>query len=820
MNKIRTSYDEINSESRTDEIRRGTETVSHAEFRVANEKTVEREFVPKEETAPPSQPKKRTASSENKKNDSERVAAFSKYLSMIAATVATAVVIGVSVLLGLTVILGQEIIGLTSFTVQFEIENRGETELFASLTDEDETEVAASALEPQDGQYELSFDGLSSSSDYTLQIYGSDGKVYWTHGVRTDDAIIFGEESGGFVPLYLHEELTESMFADNTLSLYDSEEKDFSSNIIYGEGGEYKLFTGGLYSDTYTFTLRSFLEDTEFFSSQEKQLGDLEKPEFNISVNRMNITAQHLSGDIDFYSSFEIELVSDEKYYSFPCDDSYIDSETNFPTDGYISIGNENNYLGSGFTSAAGRTLIANLLETIQSGTYEISVYGIYESGEEVYLSNQIYRSEATVGEASSAEPIKKFLSFGDTREDGAVDLYITEDYLSSSSFFSINLTDSEGKDFTSSIIYVDANGDRSTVNYRELSTSNFNLLLYTGGLYTDTYTFTLSTSEGDFIQEEVLGALVKPEYVFSASDSTIRLDLTSGDVSFYNKFEFEISDGTVENTVYFSTTDITLEGNNILATVTTSDIISGNYILTVYGLNDLQDATIRNQIYSGDITVSETIPAYTDQVSEVITLSEAADSRFVQINIREDIAAYTTTGLVLTDSLGNDFSSSIIYVLEDGIAYTVDNIAALADRPISEIQMLIYDEGLIQDAYLIKLSTPDGDFVQEEELGRLVPPKYSFAYENGMITLNNTAGDVSIYNEFEVELIDEEGNTYSFGSADITLDGSNITVIPSEGVFGGGAYTLKIYGQLSLTYSSQELPIRNEIYSSPVTIQ
>ncbi len=364
---MRASRDDENPHAFMDEFQNAPERVN------TSEREEYREHINPEEKFRADEHPFGKAESKPKQHSEKGKSFFTQYLSMIAVTLTGAVLLAAPAFSKeISASVAFEDIGLESYSCEIAVENsEEETELIAVLTDEEGAIVSEKLLDGGADQAALSYSELSPGTEYTLTVSEASGNECLSHTFSTDAFVSFGESENERIPFYLHEDVQLESGMDTGVSLYGSENQDFSSNLYLDLEGVSYIITDGLYKDTYSFTMELYMPDELGGVKRYAEnitLGELEALEFKVTASDTLITFEYLSGDMDFYTDFEVELSNESNFYIFYGED--------------ISVENG--------------TISASITEIIESGSYVLSVWGMHNSGE-IYLLNQIYVTEITI---------------------------------------------------------------------------------------------------------------------------------------------------------------------------------------------------------------------------------------------------------------------------------------------------------------------------------------------------------------------------------------------------------------------------------------
>ncbi len=371
--------DERNKHVLRDECQKASESTSFSESYSGNEKQPSQEFIPigeyKEESGKSPNPKKKKSNSQ--------ASLLAKHLSAIAITLSAAVVIGVaspflpssaadpgqSIAEEIALVSVQnEIRGLRSYGCKLRFETQEYTAFTAILTNQSGEILSEIPLTAENFLSTVSLEALSPETDYTLTVFSADNEKLLTHSFSTDSPFTLGTEANGIIPLQLHEDILSSFDMDYAIRLLDSEGKDFSSNLRSTELGADGLFTLGLYDEKYTLLLELYHGDDVERYEKTLSLGNLTPIVFEIMALDTSVSLSYVSGDMNFYNGFSIELSNDTKYYNISDSDVYADA------------------LG----------ITATLPASFERGDYTLSVWG-YSESDSITLYNQIYKAQITV---------------------------------------------------------------------------------------------------------------------------------------------------------------------------------------------------------------------------------------------------------------------------------------------------------------------------------------------------------------------------------------------------------------------------------------
>ncbi len=360
-----TVYDEY---GRADEKNAFGENQINAEHEVSNELILTKEIQDTDSVKPRNSP-------EESNDGAKKISALTRYLSLISVSIAALLTAGLAYFSSPKITVRDELIGFNSYSCTMEFPDAQE-ELTAELKCGGE-QIASLPISKGQEALDLKFDGLIPERDYTITFTDKDGKEQYSHSFKTDPFVSFAPESDGKITFALHKSLSssEGMALDMGLWLYDSEGKDFSSTVYFDPEGTNYIISEFLYSDTYLFTAEFYTPDSEEPMSYTKELtaGIYAKPEFEMTKTDTELIFTLMSGDISFYTSFNVEISNDEHYYSFSGED----------------------------ITADGSNITAQLTQTIESGNYNVYIWGNCDSIDP-YISNQIYKTAVSFQNAGN----------------------------------------------------------------------------------------------------------------------------------------------------------------------------------------------------------------------------------------------------------------------------------------------------------------------------------------------------------------------------------------------------------------------------------
>ncbi len=321
-------------------------------------------------------------------DDGSRVKQLAQYLSTVAAalTVVTVTILAnpqkpqdvspppnASVMPSLSV--ENELIGLDNYSCIFGLEDFTEDEIYAVLSVNGDA-VSELAVDPIDGICELSYDGLEPETEYRISFVNGEDSLLASHSFVTEPFVTLSPEENGRIDFTLHEDITMSETVDMGVRLVDIDGKEFSnvqselSNNL--ENVNYYILTDGIFRNTYYLEVLLYSADSADGEAKVYrrmlELGTLESPVFTVSVNDGEMVLEYISGDMDFYSEYTVEI---------------------FDGSSYKNIYGENIAIDGG-------NIYAALSETLLTGTYTVTVWGSFDNGE-VYLYNPIFSTEITI---------------------------------------------------------------------------------------------------------------------------------------------------------------------------------------------------------------------------------------------------------------------------------------------------------------------------------------------------------------------------------------------------------------------------------------
>ncbi len=367
---MRFSMTEQNPHSTTDEYGRAGEKNDYGENGQSMEfRPIDCEHHPIEEIQDTD--KNKSAVRGQSSDGATKISALTRYLSLITVSIAALLTVGAAYFSSaVKVTVANELISFNSYSCTVELEESAE-ELTATLKSAGD-ELESVPIAKGQVSFELKFDGLLPERDYIITFTDKNGKEQYSKSFRTDPFVSFAAEADGKIAFTLHKSLTspDSMMLDMGLFLYDSEGKDFSSNVIFDPEAESYIITEGLFTDSYSFNAAFYMPDAEEPTVYKKPLsaGTYEKPEFEIFISEITLSQLTLiSGDISAYNLFEVEISNDEQYYRFYGEDVTFD----------------------------GTVISVQITQAIASGDYTVYIWGIRDT-DGIYLSNQIYKDSLT----------------------------------------------------------------------------------------------------------------------------------------------------------------------------------------------------------------------------------------------------------------------------------------------------------------------------------------------------------------------------------------------------------------------------------------
>ncbi len=361
------SNGERNPQAFVDETGKTSEHSSHEELQKSSEMQTHQELRRQEEIADTDRQKR----SQNKTDDGQRIKQLSQRLSLFAVTATVGITAGISYLsTPLRFSVAEEVIDMDLYACVVRVENANEPTLNAVLQD-----AAGNILEsmeiPTDRSTPLSFEDLLPETEYLLSLKTPDGKNADTHAFQTSPFVTFEATEEGKTMLLFNPKVTQEMMMDVSVGLWDSEGKDFSSNVYFDPLDASYILHEGLFADEYSLTLTAYLpneNDGERTYTKTVSLGTLEMPQYTLTHTANAFTFTYLAGEVDGYADFEISIANEEHYYLLYGED--------------VTVENGN--------------ITALLTQSIAEGTYTVSIWGASENGE-FYLYNEIFKTEITI---------------------------------------------------------------------------------------------------------------------------------------------------------------------------------------------------------------------------------------------------------------------------------------------------------------------------------------------------------------------------------------------------------------------------------------
>lgn len=292
--------------------------------------------------------------------------------------------------------ISNENISFNSFECFLDVESTDESLTDATITNSN-GDIHTISIQKQNETYRLYFDELIPETEYNLSVFDNEGTEFYVDKFTTDSFITIEEPINNQRKVSLHKDISNNPNnSEYILKLLSADGRDFSSNIISNYQSEiYNEYIqlDGLYLDEYILQLELYPQRTSetdmidwenepIVYNKQISLGDLEKLNFSVEIKQdivptnasMQIYLTYLSGDFDAYNITEI----------------FVTHKTN-----------EQSYFYAQFEIEENNNISIFLTELIESGEYNISVYGIFE-GEDFSLYNEIWRGNLTVPKVSN----------------------------------------------------------------------------------------------------------------------------------------------------------------------------------------------------------------------------------------------------------------------------------------------------------------------------------------------------------------------------------------------------------------------------------